>query len=313
MKNIKYYTMLLSSLLVFGCTSSTNVSVNSPIANSQKISKVLTNKDENSLKRVVAIGRFSDETKRGNSFFLDDNENRIGKQASDILAARLTSSNKFIMLERSDLDLVADEGKLKKVGSKYLIVGSVSAYGRSAVSDVGVFSRNKKQTANVTVNIRIVDTTSGQIVFSEEGSGVAVSESNKVMGVGESAGYDQSLDDKALSAAISKLTSNVMNNLLDEPWQSYVLSVDNKNVILAGGKSQGIKVGDKFSILEQGSTIKNPQTGLDLQLPGREVAQVQVLALAGKGNNEVTMTNVIAGNIKKNNINQYIVQQLEEK
>ena len=48
------------------------------------------------------------------------------------------------MLERSDLNLVADEGSLDKVGSKYLIIGSVSEYGRSTTSDVGVFSRNKK-------------------------------------------------------------------------------------------------------------------------------------------------------------------------
>lgn len=312
MINLRRYILATSCVFIFSCTSSTNLTLNDPIAPSTKISKTLKNPEQRILKRVIAIGRFSDETKRGNSFFLDNNGNRIGKQASDILAARLTSSNKFIMLERSDLNLVADEGSLDKVGSKYLIIGSVSEYGRSTTSDVGVFSRNKKQIANVTVNIRIVDTRTGQIIYSEEGSGEAVSEANKTFGVGETAGYDQSLDDKALSAAISKLTSNIMNNLLDEPWESYILSADGGNIILAGGKTQGIKVNDTFDVLVKGKQIKNPQTGLKVQLPGTKIAKVKAISLAGTGNNEVTIVNVVSGSINNKNLSQYIVQEEEK-
>ncbi|WP_392342941.1 CsgG/HfaB family protein [uncultured Shewanella sp.] len=43
-----------------------------------------------------------------------------------------------------------------KNAADYLIVGSITEFGCKEVSDVGVFSRVKKQEANAKVNIRIV-------------------------------------------------------------------------------------------------------------------------------------------------------------
>ncbi|WP_392342942.1 hypothetical protein [uncultured Shewanella sp.] len=52
-----------------------------------------------SLKRKVAIGRFTNETTCGQGFFIDEDNNRIGKQAMDILSSKLFQTGKFIMLE----------------------------------------------------------------------------------------------------------------------------------------------------------------------------------------------------------------------
>ncbi|MEI8631195.1 CsgG/HfaB family protein [Vibrio sp. PP-XX7] len=154
------------------------------------------------------------------------------------------------MLERQDIKDVQKEAQLKggfqKVGADYLIVGSVSQFGRSTKSEVGIFSRNKIQIATSTVNVRLINTNTGEIVYSAEGSGQARSEANRVFGVGERADYDTSLDDKAISAAISKLVSNVVENLLDSPWQAYILSAKNGQILMTGGKSRGIKIGQKF-------------------------------------------------------------------
>ena len=56
------------------------------------------------LKRKVAIARFSNETQSGITFLMDDSGDRLGKQASDILSARLSDTGKFIMFERMDKD-----------------------------------------------------------------------------------------------------------------------------------------------------------------------------------------------------------------
>ena len=125
------------------------------------------------LKRKVAIARFTNETKHGNSFLLDNNNDKIGKQAMDILSARLTQTGQFLMFERADLGKIVKEQKLanvssKAIGADYLIIGSVSEFGRTSTSDVGIFSRNIKQEANATVNVRLVDVTTGQIIFSQD-------------------------------------------------------------------------------------------------------------------------------------------------
>ena len=56
--------------------------------------------EEKGLKRVVMNSRFSDQTKRSNSFLVGNNGDRLGKQAADIVSSRLTETKKFMMLER---------------------------------------------------------------------------------------------------------------------------------------------------------------------------------------------------------------------
>lgn len=267
------------------------------------------------MKRKVAIARFSNETKHGSSFLLDDHHDRIGKQASDILAARLVDSGKFLLLERQDLDKIAAEKNLsgvdtKAIGADYLIVGSVSEFGRNVVSEVGVFSRNKKQRAHATVNVRLVNVNTGQIVFSQEGSGEALSEANTVFGVGETAGYDSNLDDQALSAAISKLVSNLMENLLDHPWAAYILDRQDGNIIISGGKSQGLRPGDELRVMKRGSLVENPQTGMKIELPRSEVARLKVVAFAGEGDNEVSICQLSSGEIASFVLTELVIQEL---
>ena len=100
------------------------------------------------LKRKVAIGRFTNETRYGQSFFLDKNNDKIGKQAMDILSSKLFQSGRFIMLERADLSKIEKELKIGNHAildnsADYLILGSITEFGRKENSDVGFFSRVK--------------------------------------------------------------------------------------------------------------------------------------------------------------------------
>ena len=313
--NYKNIFLAFGCVTLAACTSATRNTINQPINQLPQTSKVIAQPLEKSLKRVVAISRFSDETKRGNSFFVDKDNNRIGKQASDILSARLTESGKFLMLERSDLVKLEQENKLNgdnktTNAADYMIIGSVSEYGRSTTSEVGLFARNKIQKANVTVNIRLVNTKTSQVMYSEEASGEALSEANNVLGVGTRAGYNTSLDDKALSAAISKLVSNIMENLLDSPWQAYFLSKVDEQLFMSGGKEQGIDQNDTFQVLQKGKKIKNPQTGQYIELPGKKVATIKVLDFIGTGNNSLSITEIISGNIDTNKLTDYVIREL---
>jgi curli biogenesis system outer membrane secretion channel CsgG len=266
--------------------------------------------DTKSLKRKVAIGRFTNETTYGQGFFIDEDNNRIGKQAMDILSSKLFQTGKFIMLERADLGQIEKELSIGgnsnlKNAADYLIVGSITEFGRKEVSEVGVFSRVKKQEANAKVNIRIIDVATGQIIFSEEGKGIAYSEAGSVFGVGDKAGYDSSLNDKVLDVAITNLASNIIENMLDKAWRSYILSYEEGNVIISGGKSQNISPGTQFEIIKEGKKIKNPQTGMFVTLPGKAIAVVEVSSSFG----DTPESEVSFGAIVSGNIDQYIKAQ----
>ncbi len=304
MKKVLITTLILSAT---GCATVKDTTVTNTNQNSVSISKTqqpdVSNKKY--LKRKVAIGRFTNETKYGQSFFVDKNNDRIGKQAMDILSSKLFETERFIMLERSDLAQIEKElsmGGSEKLqnSADFLIVGSITEFGRKDTSEVGVFSRVKKQEANATVHIRLIDVSSGQIIYSESGKGIAFSETGTVMGVGDKAGYDSSLNDKVLNAAITDLASNIIENMLDKPWRSYILSEDEGNLIISGGQSQNIGQGSKFTIYESGKKVKNPQTGMYISLPGKPIGNIEVLSTLGETpQSEVSIASVLNGNLSK--------------
>ena len=257
------------------------------------------------LKRKIAIARFSNETQSGTSVLVDASGDRIGKQAADILSARLTDTGKFLMFERQDSDEVSTEKMLAGlkedgVAVDYLIVGSVSEFGRSTQSESGIFQRTKTQEAYAKVNVRLIEVASGRIVSATEGAGRATSEAKTTMGVGASAGYDQSLTDKAISAAISEVTSRLVETMTNKPWQSFLLSKQDGQFIMSGGKRQGITPGLRLFVYLIGERIKNPQTGAMVTLPGRRVAEVQVISSFGEDEfNELSFVTVVSGEISR--------------
>ncbi|WP_373001120.1 CsgG/HfaB family protein [Sulfurimonas sp.] len=275
------------------------------------------------LKRKVAIGRFSNETRYGQSFFLDKNNDKIGKQAMDILSAKLFQSGRFIMLERADISKIEKElaiGNSKKVdnAADYLILGSITELGRKETSDVGIFSRVKKQETFAKVHIRIVDVSNGEIIYSEEGKGAAYSEAGTVFGVGEKASYNGQLNDKAIDAAISDLTSNIIENMLDKPWKGYILGYEDDSFITSGGKSQNIKIGDIFDIFKKGKQVKNPQTNMMITLPSKKIGSIKITATMGDTTDtEVSLASLFDGDVKQyiasNNFDNLYIQLGDKK
>jgi curli biogenesis system outer membrane secretion channel CsgG len=275
--------------------------------------------DDYSLKRKVAIARFSNETQYAKGIFYDKENDPMGKQALDILSTKLASTGKFILLERQDMDKIMEELSIagnqasKKVGADYLIIGSVTEFGRKNVGDVNVFSRTKTQTVEAAVSIRLVDVSSGQIIYSEEAKGEAETTNKTVMGLGERTDYDATLSDKAISVAISKLVENIINNCMNRPWKAYFLTYDENGILISGGKSQGLNIGDTFEVVEKGKVIDNPQTGMKMELPGKTVGKVKIDFVGGETpETEFSMVSFIDGSIDKQNLSNYYIKEIKQ-
>ena len=269
------------------------------------------------LKRKVAIARFSNETLYGKGAFYTKENDPLEKMSTDILSSKLAQSGKFILLERSD-DFNSDNSygfkKEDLLGVDYIIVGSVSEFGRKDETDTKLLSRSREQFAIATVNIRLIDVKSGQIVYGEEGSGQSSTQNKTSFGVGSTASYDTSINDQAISAAISKLIDNVINKLTDSPWKSFILDKDGETYFIAGGKSQGIKIGDVFDVEKKGREIKNPQTGGMISLPGTRIAKISVIQILDSPlpNNELSICVVSEGSITETEYSNLIVKENEK-
>jgi hypothetical protein len=178
------------------------------------------------------------------------------------------------------------------------LVGSVTQFGRKVEGTSGFLNSKTRQTATATVEVRLVDVATGQAFFSTSGTGVGTVQAGEVAGFGSKAGYDSTLNDKAISAAISDLMTNVIQKLQERPWFTDILQVRGDQVLTSGGASQGLKVGDVLVVEAPGALVTSGQTGLPIRLPGREVARVRVESFFGDGSQgEGAVAHIIQGTV----------------
>ena len=244
---------------------------------------VFSQSSDRTLKRKVAIGRFTNETQYAKGIFYDRENDPMRKQALDILSAKLAASGKFILLERDGLEeLIAEAGEgMQKIGADYIILGSITKFGRKVEGDQRILSSTKTQTVEAGVSIRLVDVSSGLIIYSDEASGFAETTAKTTLGVGGKAGFDATLSDKAISAALSQLVENIINKCMDKPWRGYVLTVEDGSYVISGGKTQGITEGATFKLMKKGKMVTNPQTGIKIEMPGTKMGTLKVVTTMG--------------------------------
>lgn len=308
MKKFLFITFML--MLTFNLPAQRKTKIVEPITQSQNDGMIL--------KRKVAIGRFSNETQYAKGIFYDKENDPMGKQALDILSAKLASSGKFILLERNDLSALLEESQkngntASTIGADYMIIGSITEYGRKDTGKNGVFSSEKTQTVEAAVAIRLVDVSTGLIIYSDEAKGSAELTTKTTMGVGGKASFDATLSDKAISEAIGQLVENIINKCTDNTWKTYFLSYEPDAILIAGGNSQGIKEGMTFAIKTRGKKVKNPQTGIMITLPGKEVGVAKVIMTGGDTpETEYSFIEVTTGEqIDASNMGNYIIEEIK--
>ena len=132
-------------------------------------------------KPVVAVNEFKNETSAGWWY------GGAGRDLADMLANELQATGKFKLVEREKLAAVMDEqdladsGRIKKgtgakigklTGAQYIVTGSLSSYEEDVqgtgggLSFRGISVGGKKESAYLAVDLRVIDTTTGEIEFS---------------------------------------------------------------------------------------------------------------------------------------------------
>lgn len=261
------------------------------------------------MKRKVALGRISNETIYGKSLLRDEKGDVLGKQVTDMLSKALTESGQYMVFERPDIERLKDEAKLTGeelniVGVDTLIIGSLTEFGRKTEGESGFLSSTKKQVAYAKVDLRLVDSKTGLVYHSLSGAGESSSESASVAGFGSKSSYDGTLNDSAIANAISDAISKLTAEIQTRPWTTDILAVEDGMIYISGGESQGIKSGMTFNVETQGKQVKSKQTGFDITLPGKKVAEIEIVQTFGDTEtNEGAIAVVNSGSIANFDIN----------
>jgi hypothetical protein len=135
---------------------------------------------------------------------------------------------------------------------------------------------------------------------------------SSTFGFGSQASYDGTLNDSSIRQAISEVVNRLTGEFSRRPWQTSIVGVDQNHYFISGGKAQGLKPGMVFSVQTVGQKVKSPQTGFEITLPGKEVAQIRIDALFGDTEmSEGASTSVVSGSLQGLRIDALTVREKE--
>jgi curli biogenesis system outer membrane secretion channel CsgG len=255
------------------------------------------------LKKVVAVSSFENRSswKSGGKWDL-------GTGMADQLTNALTQSDQFLVLERQTLDDVLSEqdlarsGRIRKsqsaqtgklMSAQILVKGTITEFSsKSAGGGGGVRFKNitlggHKNTAHVGLILRLIDTTTGEVLASQRVEGKAAATGFKVgayvKGINfGTKGFKKTPLGKATQTAINKAVKFIAANLRGMPFQARVIKVTSGAIYVTAGKSTGASVGDVFSVYSAGEELVDPVTGQLLGVDETRLGQVKLIQVNEK-------------------------------
>jgi len=235
----------------------------------------------------------------------------LSKAATDLMINALIKTEHFRVFERIKLDAILEEqdfqvysGRVdpstavkigKMLGVDLIVTGSVTSivYQKSGGIKLGPLSL-KKSSASVTMTVRAINVTTGEIIFSEVKKGTTSKSGVSIRipvagGLGLSsesvADIFSAIEDVCQQAAVefaAKMDSRaiVVSSL---SLEGYVVKVESTSsgeitqVYINLGENSGITVGDEIKISQEGEVILDPKTQEVLDRELILIAQARII------------------------------------
>lgn len=207
-----------SALLASGCATESSRSL--------AVEKVNTyQRHYSGVRSPISVGKFENRSTFQRGIF-SDGVDRLGNQATTILITHLQQSNRFSVLDRTNMKEIKAEagikGQAQKLkGADYVVTGDVTEFGRKTVGDhqlFGILGRGKSQVAYAKVNLNIVNVQTSEVVFSSQGAGEYSLSNREIIGFGGTAGYDSTLNGKVLDLAVREAVNNLVAGIDRGQW-----------------------------------------------------------------------------------------------
>jgi len=199
----------------------------------------------------------------------------LGESAAYLLGTILQKTGRFIVIPQQDIQSILSQQKMGATGAfnpetvakvgqimglNAILTGAITAYSEAEEAAVFGIGKSKKQIARVTVDYRIVDTTTGVQLLADSGSGIYEKQVTTVLGIGSKGTYDTDLRDGALRDALTKAMVNMMKQLGNRKWNGRIAKVSGNTLYINAGQKSGLNVGDKLDVYRVGEEIIDPDT-----------------------------------------------------
>lgn len=253
------------------------------------------------LKKTIAVSRFENSTDTAG-------QAAIGTGMADQLADALIQSGNFVVIERQTLEDIINEQDIaasgraavsqtaqtgKLIPVQILIKGAVSEFeaetqkGGTGISISGISLGSNKATAHVAVILRIIDSTSGQVLDSVRVEGEAKAKGMKI-GIAQG-GVDFGTESfkktplgKATQIAIDKAVVEISSRLDKIPFEGRIVKVEEGTIYTNMGTRNGVAQGNVFSVLAEGEALTDPVTGEKLGAEKAKAGEIKITSVEEK-------------------------------
>ena len=220
----------------------------------------------------------------------------LGGGMTEKLIEALLDTDKFVVLERQALrDVLAEQNLGDVANVEPAVIGrltSAQALIRGVITNVegtdgeeggfrlGKFKiGGKNQKVNVKVNLRVIDTVTGQVLQSKTVEGIA-----KLRGIRVQKDWDTDIKvnrnhpiGKALDDAVAQAMVEIVDGMESIPWQGSVSRVSGRQIIVNAGYQENVEEGLELRVFEQGAEIIDKDTNETLGRLDEEIGTIRII------------------------------------
>ena len=273
-------------------------------------------------KKRVAVFDFDYSTVRtAVSAAFGGTEVDAGAGITALLVKRLVQDGTYSVIERAKMDMILKEQNFsnsdrfnpnsaakigKLLGVDAIIVGNITQFGNETKNQgvggggggfggfgLGGF-KHKESKAIVTLDARIVDIDTAEILAVADGKGESSRSSTSLTGGGGnwhgfgaggvdfgSSDFENTIIGEAIKKAVDQMSTGIIAGASKLEArvikvEGVVAFVDVGKLVLNVGAKAGIKVGDQMSVERVSREIKDPTTGKVLRRMSSEVGKIQI-------------------------------------
>jgi len=255
------------------------------------------------LKKRVAVFSFEDKSSQGWHWWTGGSP---GDGMADMLITDLVKSGKYIVIERQEIAKIMDEQNLgqtgrvtpqsaaqigKLLGVELAVVGAITEFGAAKggtsgrIKGIGVGI--SKQKATVAIDVRFINTTTGEILAAEnvrkDKSKSGLRLSTPQFGFNNRNDFDNSLAGKATREAVDDIMAMIEAQMKALPWEGKIILVKGATIYIKPGSDAGVNIGDVFAVYSAGEELIDPDTGISLGSEETKIGSIEVNGMISGG------------------------------
>ena len=254
-------------------------------------------------KKRVAILRFGGTGKYGAYEGWD-----VGEAIAAQMGTALLSTDCFILADRMALSDVLREQELglagvtgqesrpqagRLVGAQILIKGEITEFetgkkgGGTTLGfgfkkiPLGIRLGRNKNVAHIAIDLRLIDASTGEVLFSEtitseaKTSGTAVGFDYRNVSLGNDQ-YSKTPMGQAVRETVVEAAGYIVQHLYSVDWSGQVVDTMGMQIFINAGSESGVEIGDTFQVTSVAKELIDPSSGMVLGRIEQQMGDIRI-------------------------------------